>query len=451
LCAIEPNLKTPYVQQWSFGIEREIAKDTAIEVRYAANHAVKLYRAVDFNEINIFENGFLPEFINAQRNLAAFTAANPLCGQTNQPACSFAPGSAPGTVPLPIFGSFFNGVSLANGFQNTTFISNLNNNNIGTLASTLAFSNVYRAARENVANGIPSNFFVANPNASSARLLTNDSMSNYHSLQVEVRRRFSAGLMFQADYTFSKALTDAPDAQGNNQSTLENFRTFRDKGLDYRRSNDDQAHRFVANGIYDLPFGRGRHYLSGVNSFANQAIGGWSVGGIVVWATRPPFFITSGRTTFNAWPAGTEANNLPAQLVGMTFEEFSRNVGVFRTPGGVFWFNPALLDVTLNNAGRVSTSTLKPGLLGQPAPGTFGNFPMNSIDAGRYFNIDMSVTKRFPIGERVTFELKTTFVNLLNNANFTYGNTAFDSTSFGRITGTTGSQRVIHFMGSMRF
>jgi hypothetical protein len=455
LWAIQPDLKTPYVQQWSFGIEREIARDTALEIRYSANHAIKLYRAVDFNEINVFENGFLQEFLNAQGNLAAFIAANPNCGQAGQVPCSFAPGSAPGTVPLPIFQRFFNtGVSAANGFLNTTFISHLNpqNNNIGSIASTLAFSNIYRASRELAANGIPANFFVANPNSLASRLLTNDSMSNYHSLQAEVRKRFSGGLQFQADYTFSKALTDAPDAQGNNQSTLENFRTFRDKRLDYRRSNDDQAHRFVANGIYDLPFGRGRRFLSGTNSFVNQAIGGWSVGGIVVWSTRPPFFITAGRTTFNAWPVGTEANNLPAQLVGISFEEFSKNVGIFRTPQGVFWFNPELLNITTSpTTGRIVSSTLNPGLLGPPAPGTFGNFPMNGIDSGRFFNFDLSATKRFPIGERVSFEIKTTFINILNNANFTFGNTQFDSTSFGRITATTGSPRVIHFMGSLRF
>jgi hypothetical protein len=276
-------------------------------------------------------------------------------------------------------------------------------------------------------------------------------MSNYHSLQVEVRKRLSDGLMFQGDYTFSKALTDAPDAQGNNQSTLENFRTFRDKRLDYRRSNDDQAHRFVGNVLYDLPFGNGRRYLSGRNSFVNQTIGGWTVGTIAVWSTRPPFFITSGRTTVNAWPLGTEANNLPAQLVGMTFEEFSKNVGIFRTPGGIFWFNPDLLDITFDSRGRVLTSTLKPGLLGAPGPGQFGNFPMNSIDSGRYFTADVSLIKRVPIGERVSFELKTTFINILNNANFSYGNTQFDSTSFGRITATSGSQRVIHFMGTFRF
>jgi hypothetical protein len=446
LWAIDPDLRTPYVQQWSFGYEREIAKDMAFEVRYSANHAIKLYRAVDFNEVNIFENGFLNEFRNAQRNLAINTAN----GVTNSFGNLF---PAQGTVALPIFSRFFaTGVSAANGFQNAAFISNLNNGNVGGTAVTLATSNIYRASRELVANGIPSNFFVANPNALASRLLTNDSMSNYHSLQVEVRKRFSDGLQFQADYTFSKALTDAPDAQGNNQSTLENFRTFRDKSLDYRRSNDDQAHRFVANGLYDLPFGNGRRWLSGNGSVVNQIVGGWSTGGIVVWSTRPPFFITSGRTTFNAWGAGTEGNNLPAQLVGITFDEFKKNVGVFRTPGGVFWFNPALLDVTTSpTTGRVLTSTLKPGLLGAPAPGTFGNFPMNSIDSGRFFNVDMSLIKRFPIRETVSFEIKTTFINMLNNANWTYGNTTFDSTSFGRITATTGSQRVIHFMGTLRF
>ena len=448
LWAIEPNLKTPYVQQWSFGYEREIAKDTAIEIRYAANHAIKLYRAVDFNEVNIFENGFLNEFRNAQRNLA-INIAN---GVTNSFGNLF---PAQGTVPLPIFSRFFaTGVSAANGFSNAAFITAMGaqNGNVAGVATTLATSNIYRASRELAANGIPANFFVANPNALAARFLTNDSMSNYHSLQVEVRKRFSDGLSFQADYTFSKALTDAPDAQGNNQNTLENFRTLRDKSLDYRRSNDDQTHRFVANGIYDLPFGNGRRWLSGSNSVVNQAIGGWSLGGIVVWATRPPFFITSGRTTFNAWGAGTEANNLPAQLLGMSFEEFKQNVGVFRTPGGVFWFNPERLDITHNAAGRVISSTLKPGLLGPPAPGTFGNFPMNSLNSGTYFNTDVSVTKRFPIRESVTFDIKTTFINIFNNPNFTYGNTQFDSTSFGRITTTAaGNPRVIHFMGTLRF
>jgi len=462
LWAIDPDLKIPYVHQLSFGYEREIFKDTAIEIRYSGNRAKQVWRAVDFNEVNIFENGFLDDFLRAQQNRAACVAAGTAVCRAAQSAAgvpaanlanvSFGNWGLPGQVPLTIFPRFFGATvaSQASNFGNATFLNHLINNNVGSIASILAFNATYRSAREDPANGIPANFFVANPNALFARLLTNDSSSNYNSLQVELRRRFSGGLQFQADYTFSKALTDAPEALGNNQSTLENFRTFRDKRLDWSRSTADQTHRFVTNALYDLPFGKGRRWLNS-NEFINQVFGGWTVGGIATWSTNPPFFITSGRNSFNAFGVATEGANLPAQLLGMTFEQFVSNVGIYRTPGGIFWFNPDLLDISYNSAGRVTGAELKDGLLGQPDPGTFGNFPRNSINAGKYFNLDMSIVKRFPIGERVKLELKTTFINILNNVNFAHGTTQFDSTQFGRITGTNGGARVIHFQGSMRF
>ena len=428
LWAITPDLRIPYVQQWSFGYEREITRNMAFEVRYVGNHAVKVWRANNFNEINIFENGFLNEFKNAQKNLAA------------RGGNSFAPGCA-GCVALPIFDKFFTGLATGSAYTNATFIQNLTQNNIGTLANTLAFSTTYRANRENVALGIPANFFAANPNAAGITLLGNDSMSNYHSLQAEVRRRFSGGLQFQADYTFSKALTNAPAALGNNQSDLTSFRTLRDKSLDYMRSSQDQAHRFVFNSIYDLPIGRGRRYLSNANGFVDRVLGGWTAGSIVVWATRPPWFIASNRATVNQFNA---ANN-PADLVGISFEEFKKNIGVFRTPTGVYFINPALLDITTNAAGQFVSSQIKPGLLASPPPGFFGNFPLNSLDGPRYFNFDASLVERIPITETVKGELKTTFINVLNNPNFVYNGNNFDSTSFGRITTTSGSARVIHF------
>jgi hypothetical protein len=435
LWAINPDLRIPYVQQWSFGYEREITRNMAFEVRYAANRAVKVWRANNFNEVNIFENGFLNEFRNAQKNLAA------------RGGTSFAPGCG-GCVALPIFDKFFTQTGLPTGqttagqYSNATSISNLLNNNIGTLANTLAFSTTFRLNRENVALGIPANFFVANPNAAGITLLGNDSMSTYHSLQAEIRRRFSGGLQFQADYTFSKSLTDARDALGNNQNDLTSFRTLRDKSLDYARSNQDQTHRFVFNSIYDLPIGKGRRYLSDANGLVDRVIGGWTVGSIVVWATRPPWFVNSNRTTVNQFNAG----NNPADLVGISFEEFKRNVGVFRHATGVYFINPELLNITTNaSTGAFQQSQLKPGLLAAPAPGFFGNFPINSLNGPRFFNVDTSLVKRIPITERVKGELKTTFINIFNNANFVYGGQSFDSTSFGRMTAQSGSPRVIHF------
>lgn len=440
LWTADPNLRSPYVHQWNFGIEREIFKNTALEIRYQGNRAPNTWRAQDINEVNIFENGFLKEFLNAQKNLAA------------RGGTSFAPGCAT-CVPTPILDKFFGvagtggtAVAAASGYSSTTFIANLNANNVGTMASTLAFNAAYRTNRESTAVGLPANFFVANPNATFARYLTNDAFSNYHALEIEVRRRFSSGLQFQADYTWSKAMGDAVDAQGNNQSDLVNRLTLRDPSLDYRRSTQDQTQRFVANGLYDLPFGRGKRFLDTSNGIVDRVIGGWTVGAITVFSTSPPFFISAGRATFNS----ATANN-GAQLVGITFEEFKQNLGLFFDKGGVLFVNPKLLDITYNSAGKIATSRLKPGLMAAPAPGTIGNFPVNSLSGPSYFNFDLSVTKRIPITETVKFEFKVTAINILNHPNFTFGSQNFDSTSFGLVTAQRGTARNINFIGQIRF
>jgi hypothetical protein len=416
----DPNLKTPYVQQWSLSIEREIAANTALEFRYVGNHAVKVYRGVDFNEVNIFENGFLQEFLNAQRNLAA------------RGGTSFAPG-APGTVPLPILSTLFQGLSAGNGFANSTFINNLISGNVGGMAQSLAFDTTFRANRANLAP----NFFVANPNAGFSRLLGNSSFSNYHSLQAEIRRRLSSGLQFQANYTLSKSLTDS----NGSQSTLESHRTLRNLVLDRSLSDQDQRHRFIANFIYDLPVGKGRSYLSDV-PVLSKVLEGWTIGSIWNWQSRPPFFITSNRSTFNNFNAGAN----PAQLIGMSFEEFKRNTGVFRTPAGIFFINPILLDIRTNpTTGRLESARLKPGILGAPTPGTFGDFPINSITGPRFFQTDFSLVKRTRFAERGDFEFRVTFLNAFNNTNFVYGGDNFDAANFGLISAQSGSARVIHF------
>ncbi len=448
LWTADPNLRAAYVHQFSFGIEREIMKDTALEIRYSGNRAPNTWRALDINEVNIFENGFLQEFKNAQINLAA------------RGGTSFAPGCV-GCVPLPILDRFFGvtaggtAVAGSSAYSSTTFISNLNNNNVGTMASTLSFNSAYRTNRENVAVGIPANFFVANPNATFARVLTNDSFSNYNALEIELRKRFSHGLQFQADYTWSKAMGDATDAQGNNQSDLVSRLTLRNKRLDYRRSTQDQKQRFVANAVYELPFGKGRAFLHSSNDFLDRLVGGWSMGGIVTWSTGVPFYIASGRATFNN---GTANNG--AQLTGITFDAFKKNVGLFKTPGGIFFVNPNLLDLTRDASGKVTKSTLKAGLMSAPAPGTFGDFPVNGLDGPRYFNFDLSLIKRIRITERVRFELKATAINILNHPNFIFpvnstgGGTNvlnFDSTTFGLVTVQRSISRQFNFIGQLRF
>jgi hypothetical protein len=444
LWTADPNLRSAYVHQWSVGFEREIMKDTALEVRYVGNMSPNNWRAYDINEVNIFESGFLTEFLNAQKNLALRGGAN------------FAPGCV-GCAATPLLDKFFTGLASTStsGYASTTFISNLNNNNVGTMASTLAFNTAYRVNRETPALGIPANLFVANPNATFARVLANDSTSNYNAMEVEIRRRFSKGLQFQANYTWSKAMGDAVDNQGNSQADLANHLTLRNKHADYRRSTSDQTQRFVANSIYELPFGKGKPFMGGANGVLDRVVGGWSLGGILTWTTGVPFYIAAGRATFNS----STANN-GAQLVGISFADFKKNVGLFKTPAGVFFINPNLLDITTNAAGKVSTSKLKAGLMTAPAPGTFGNFPVNALNGPQYFNLDLSLIKRIPITERVKFELKVTAINILNHPNFIFPNTAtgattnainFDSTTFGLVSFQRNNSRQMNFIGQIRF
>src|SRR5581483_9948124 len=112
---IDPYIKAPYVQTWSFGIQREVREGTVVEVRYAGNRGVHLWHAYSVNEVNIYENGFLNQFMIAQRNLSINQAAGK--GST------FANNGLAGQAATPIFTTAFAGLTAAQGFSNTNFVS----------------------------------------------------------------------------------------------------------------------------------------------------------------------------------------------------------------------------------------------------------------------------------------------------------------------------------------
>jgi hypothetical protein len=127
----------------------------------------------------------------------------------------------------------------------------------------------------------------------------------------------------------------------------------------------------------------------------------------------------------------------------------------------MFFVNPILLDIVVNpTTGKAVSSTIKPFLMSAPAPGTFGNFPVNSLNGPNYFDLDLSVTKRIRITERVRFEIKGTAINILNHPNFGFPVTStgaqtnvinFDSTSFGRVTVQRGTTRQMNIIGQITF
>ncbi len=275
--AFNPDLKIGYVQSWSFGIQREINRDTAIEVRYVANRGVKLWQQYNLNETNFLENGFLNEFKLAQANLAANIAGGR--GNTFKYA-----GPNTGTVPLPIMLAFFSGVAAANAgdparytstqFGNATFVNALavNGPSMGTFSGNFTSNATFRG--NGLVAGLPANFFLLNPGKlGGAWSIENNGRTWYDSIQVELRRRLSRGLLVQGNYVFSRAFTNAfasSSAVAGQPSTLRDF------SLSKTLSPFAVIHAIKANWIWELPFGKNQLIGGGAGalfSIASSAVG----------------------------------------------------------------------------------------------------------------------------------------------------------------------------------
>ncbi|MBI4476356.1 MAG: carboxypeptidase regulatory-like domain-containing protein, partial [Acidobacteria bacterium] len=312
---VDPDIRTPYVLNWTVGYQRELWRDAAIEVRYVGNRGHNLWRGYNLNEVNIFENGFLEEFRNAQRNLE-INLANRRTG--------FANNGLPGQVPLPIFDAAFGArgsqgaLPAGSAYTNGAFITQLQQGQAGRVANSLAGNSIYLCRM--VGNALPGcsrlgfnapgvyaiNVFQPNPFAagSAVSLLTDDASSKDDTLQRQFRQRYRSGLSLTANYTSGHARTDRFVVGASNFSS---FRTLRDRVLDWGPTAYDLRHTFLSYWTHELPFGRQRRF-SIDNAVVDQILGGWSVSGIVRIQTGRPFLLTSGRWTVNQNDAGVVLN-----------------------------------------------------------------------------------------------------------------------------------------------
>jgi hypothetical protein len=441
---INPNLRSPYVQNWSFGIQRQLTRSTVLELRYVGNKATHMWHRQNLQEVNIFENGFLNEFIQAKKNLDVNIANGR--GQT------FANNNLAGQAPLPIFQAAFGplgsqpAVSAAQGFGSAAFILNLTQGVAGTLAQTLAsnptyfcrlvgnqFASCARAASPFTVPGrYPINFFQANPYLSSLTYQDSNGDNNYNGLQVDVRHRLSHGLSGGINYTWSHALGDLLNE--TDQASGYQWFTNRNARLNYGPSPFDRRHILNAYWTFDLPFGKGRRFLSN-NEVLDRIVGGWTLGGRESIASGHPLLLNGGRNTVsNLTQSGVVFGG------GFTAQQLQRALG---TVGGGF-SNTALISnvagiATLNQSAR--TSQVNPALYGPAAtPGQFADLVY--IRNNNLYILDMSVNKEIRIAEKYRVVLRMVALNFLNHPFFDIGNSNPTSTTFGQITSASGARRI---------
>jgi hypothetical protein len=450
--AVDPDLQTPRVQEYNFGIQREFGAN-AIEIRYVGGRSDNLWRGIDYNQIDITNNGFAADFLRARANLLAAEIARqtnpsiPLSGAFNP--------NVPGSVQLTVFPVLGQQGNLAS----TAVINHLRN---GT-AADLAFQYIQAGPGPTGTNGFK---FLPNPNTGQAMLLTNGSFFRYNSLQLEFRRRFSKGLYLQSNYTFQKNLTNAV---GTAQNLVEPFLDNARPDLEVGRADFDTAHIFRVNGVYELPFGNGRKFLNGGGRLGDLLFGGWQVTGIVTFTTGAPMSITDQRGNFNrATVTNTAVNRTLRQtaLTSLTKDQIKNLIGIRKLPGGVFFIDPRVININpdgttgAGKSGRGAEGFGVDPFTGQVffnnEPGQTSGLERMFIDGPNFFNVDASVSKRFNISETVRFQLRLEAFNALNRANF--GVTAaqqfsvfnVNSANFGRITNAFAG-RIVQIGGRLDF
>ncbi len=225
--------------------------------------------------------------------------------------------------------------------------------------------------------------------------------TDYHSLQVKLDRKFSGGFLLTTAYTFGKAM----DYTGDYGGLLINAFPELNRG----RSNDTPAHIFVQSYIWELPFGRGKRWMT--SGVGGSILGGWQMNGILTLQSGLPLNITTPNATLNAPGNGNRPNvNGKPEIFG--------KVGI-----GQLWFDTSKFSA--------------------PAASTFGNTGRNILSGPGFANFDFSIFRKFALRENLTAEFRAESFNVSNTPHFSNPNGSFGSAGFGQVTTAMADQRAV--------
>jgi len=248
----------------------------------------------------------------------------------------------------------------------------------------------------------------------SIKYFSGDGSVKFNSLQIRGEQRLSHGLMFQGNFTWASAFDFANDY------------FFWNHNIDYGRENGVRRFVFNLNNIYELPFGRNRHFLKNASRPVDALLGGWQLSGVWLWQSGIPF-------TPSYLDCGKDEDTGPcrANLVG------SASIS---NPGAQAWFATATPGTSGNGCLATATATAELNTNGctrgpwsRPAAGSFGNVARNSFFGPRAFNMDASLSKDFAFNERFKAQFVAGLFNAFNHVNLGQPTATVDSPTAGQI------------------
>ncbi len=357
--SVDQNLRTPYMQQWHFGLQQEMPGNSVLELTYAGSKGTKLYS---------FFNGNQAMPIDPKVDGSSFAARRPVKVTCTTPGVSDC--SSDGYLTV-----FDAGIDW---FRST-------------------------------------------------------GKSSYNSFQAHYEKRFQHGLQFQASYTWAHSLDISSNANLGPTQNNSDFRDFRFPGAEYGNSDFDVRHRFVFSSIYELPFGRGKHFLGNASGITDQIVGGWQISNIVSVTTGNWYTVLDSSSAANADGNAGGVSQRPDQ-----FGNPLKAGSVLANPDVHCHFTPTQ-DPTGIAPERIGTpdSFFNGCAFGDPTPGTFGNVGRNTIQGPSNKDWDFSMFKTFSIQEKAHLEFRAEFFNILNHTNFLFAKSGPQNGNGSTIRGTS--------------
>jgi len=380
----QPHLRSQYAEQYNFTIERQLTSDMLLRVAYVGTQAHHLLSIHDLNY------GNTQTCLDLNTDVGAGT-----CGPFGADApysFTLLPGQSINMPYIP--GPVANGPNIPCPYanpSNPTGCKITNNGNVGIPINLVGLRPYSSPNCDPIANtGCPADGVPVFSNIFAEDTVAN---SNYNGLQISVEKSYSHGLLFQASYTFSKAI----DQGASFENELNPINPSATRGL----SLLDAKNRFVFSPVWELPIPK-------KEGFAGKVANGWQVSAIITYQSGFPIRMQTQddaelQSSYFFEDANTPYSTGPVQFVNPKIH----------TVNGNFWFD------TTN--------------IGDPAPGTFGNLPHSLCCGPALSNTDLVIAKRTPINERWTTEFRAEFYNAWNHTEFENPDGNFSDSTFGQV------------------
>jgi hypothetical protein len=447
---IDDNLKTPYSHVVDFSITRELPHSFVFEATYTGRFARHLLQEIDLSQPL--------DLVDPKSHMDYFTAAQMLSKNayagTSESAMSAIPywenmfpqaagsgniiGSAPGAPTNPTATQNIYDLYYSNLGNETLSLEDLDafcfpacagtgSNTIGGFVGP---------------NGTPFSYY--QPQFSSLYGWQTRGNSNYNGLQISLRHAMAAGILFDFNYVYSKSIDVGSNAERVN-GFESNGLAFNSQVINafspdqWRAPSDfDTTHQLNANWVWDLPYGRGRHFGSSASRLINGIFGGWGFNGLYRWTSGFPFSVEAG----NGWSTNFE-------LEGSSVVTGPKpKTGVFIESGGIptVFQNPQSITCACApaTAGNTTFRATYPGEAGQ----------RNNFRGPGYFGIDAGLSKIWNVGEQKTVRFAWEVFNVTNSVRFDaagslIGQSLVSLTGFGIFNTELTQPRVMQY--SLRF